>query len=84
LADDLARHAREARRRVFRQDMTALEPLKRAMEQALGLHFHDRAGEDFFRSSLTSRPANHSASRLVTEYSAKRQGQRSRNRRRYI
>jgi hypothetical protein len=52
LADDLARHAREARRRRLRQDMTALEPLKRAMEQALGLHFHDRAGEDFFRSSL--------------------------------
>ncbi|MBI1918805.1 MAG: N-6 DNA methylase [Planctomycetes bacterium] len=52
LAADLARHAREARRRLFRQDMAALAPLRQAMEQALGLHFHDQEGEAFFRSSL--------------------------------
>jgi hypothetical protein len=52
LADDLARQAREARRRLFRQDMTVLEPLKKAMEQALGLHFEGNDGETFFRSSL--------------------------------
>jgi hypothetical protein len=52
LAADLARHAREARRRLFRQDMAALAPLRHAMEQALGLHFQDREGEAFFRSSL--------------------------------
>ena len=52
LADDLARHAREARRRLFRQDTEAVAPLKLAMEQALGLHFEDQEGEAFFRSSL--------------------------------
>jgi hypothetical protein len=52
LAADLARHAREARRRLFRQDVTALTPLRQAMEQALGLHFDDEKGEAFFRSSL--------------------------------
>ena len=51
LAGELARQ-REARRRLFRQDMAALAPLKHAMEQALGLHFHDEEGEAFFRSSL--------------------------------
>ncbi len=52
LAADLARHARKAHRRLFRQDMAALAPLRQAMEQALGLHFHDQEGEAFFRSSL--------------------------------
>lgn len=52
LADDLARHAREAKRRLERQDITALAPLKEAMEKALGLHFTGKEGEDFFRSSL--------------------------------
>lgn len=52
LADDLARHAREARRRLSRQDMSALEPLKQAMQQALGIHFSGEEGEAFFRASL--------------------------------
>ncbi len=52
LADDLARHAREARRRLERHDIAALEPLQKAMEQALGLHFSGKEGETFFRSSL--------------------------------
>jgi hypothetical protein len=52
LADDLARHAREARRRLNRQDTSALEPLKQAMQQALGVHFTGAEGEAFFRSSL--------------------------------
>jgi hypothetical protein len=52
LADDLARHAREAKRRLQRHDMSALAPLKEAMETALGLHFEGKEGEDFFRSSL--------------------------------
>jgi len=52
LADDLARHAREAKRRLERHDMAALEPLQNAMEQALGLHFTGHEGEAFFRSSL--------------------------------
>ena len=52
LADDLARHAREAKRRLERHDISALAPLKEAMEKALGLHFAGKEGEDFFRSSL--------------------------------
>jgi hypothetical protein len=52
LAADLARHAREARRRLERQEMDALEPLKQAMEQSLGLHFTGHEGDAFFRSSL--------------------------------
>jgi hypothetical protein len=52
LAADLARHAREAKRRLERHDIAALGPLKQAMEQALGLHFEGTAGESFFRSSL--------------------------------
>jgi hypothetical protein len=52
LADNLARHAREARRRLSRQDMSVLEPLKQAMQQALGIHFTGEEGETFFRSSL--------------------------------
>lgn len=52
LADDLARHAREARRRLERHEIAALGPLQQAMEQALGLHFSGPEGEAFFRSSL--------------------------------
>lgn len=52
LADDVARHAREAKRRLEHVDMSALAPLKEAMEKALGLHFAGKEGEDFFRSSL--------------------------------
>jgi hypothetical protein len=52
LASDLARHAREARRRLTRQDTSALAPLQHAMEQTLGLHFHGEEGQVFFQSSL--------------------------------
>lgn len=52
LAGDLARHAREAKRRLAGHDISALEPLQKAMEQALGLHFQGNEGEAFFRSSL--------------------------------
>jgi hypothetical protein len=52
LAADLARHAREAKRRLAAHDMSALQPLEEAMEQALGLHFQGNEGAAFFRSSL--------------------------------
>jgi len=52
LAADLARHAREAKRRLQRHEIGALAPLQEAMEQALGLHFEGTAGAAFFRSSL--------------------------------
>jgi hypothetical protein len=52
LASDLARHAREALRRIQRHATDALEPLKQAMELSLGLHFTGDEGEAFFRSSL--------------------------------
>lgn len=52
LAADLARHAREAKRRLAEHDISAIEPLQKAMEQALGLHFQGNEGEAFFRSSL--------------------------------
>ncbi|HVX83708.1 MAG TPA: type ISP restriction/modification enzyme [Phycisphaerae bacterium] len=52
LAADLARHAREALRRLESQKPEALEPLQHAMEQSLGLHFHGPDGLHFFRSSL--------------------------------
>ncbi len=52
LAADLARHAREAKRRIEQHDVAALAPLQTAMEQALGLHFIGAEGMDFFRSSL--------------------------------
>lgn len=52
LAADLARHAREARRRLERRPIEDLAPLREAMERTLGLHFHGAEGEHFFRSSL--------------------------------
>jgi hypothetical protein len=52
LAADLARHAREAKRRLAEHDISAIEPLEHAMEQALGLHFQGDEGTAFFRSSL--------------------------------
>lgn len=52
LATDLARHAREARRRLARHDTSALAPLQDAMEQSLGLHFSGDEGIAFFQSSL--------------------------------
>jgi hypothetical protein len=52
LAADLARHAREAKRRLSRHRIDDLTPLKDAFESALGLSFKDEKGLDFFRSSL--------------------------------
>ena len=52
LAADLARHAREAKRRLAEHDISAVEPLQKAMEQTLGLHFQGDEGAAFFRSSL--------------------------------
>jgi hypothetical protein len=52
LAEDLARYAREARRRLERQPIEDLRPLQAAMEEALGLHFEGPDGAAFFRSSL--------------------------------
>jgi hypothetical protein len=52
LAADLARHAREAKRRLARHDTSLLAPLQSAMEQALGLHFSGDEGNAFFQSSL--------------------------------
>jgi hypothetical protein len=52
LAADLARHAREAKRRIKRHEISALAPLQQAMEQSLGLHFTSEEGQAFFQSSL--------------------------------
>lgn len=52
LAADLARHAREAKRRLNWHSAEALRPLQEACEIALGLTFEDDKGLDFFRSSL--------------------------------
>lgn len=52
LAADLARHAREAKRRLAGHDISAVAPLQEAMEQTLGLHFQGDEGAAFFRSSL--------------------------------
>jgi hypothetical protein len=52
LAADLARHAREAKRRLAGHDISAMQPLQEAMEKTLGLHFQGDEGAAFFRSSL--------------------------------
>lgn len=52
LADALARYARAARREMERRSDTGLIPLRKALSEALGLHFTDEEGEHFFRSSL--------------------------------
>lgn len=52
LAADLARHAREARRRLGRHSIDDIRPLQEAFEQSLGLTFEDEKGQRFFRSSL--------------------------------
>ncbi|MFM9997041.1 MAG: N-6 DNA methylase [Phycisphaerales bacterium] len=52
LAADLARHAREAKRRLGRHSIDDLKPLQDAFERALGLTFTDEQGMRFFRSSL--------------------------------
>jgi len=52
LAADLARHAREAKRRLGRHSIDDLKPLQDAFERTLGLTFTDEQGMRFFRSSL--------------------------------
>ncbi len=52
LAADLARHAREAKRRLGWHSADALRPLQEAFESALGLTFEEEKGLNFFRSSL--------------------------------
>ncbi len=52
LASDLARHAREAKRRLAKHPADALLPLQAAFEAALGLSFDEKKGLAFFRSSL--------------------------------
>lgn len=48
----LASYARDARARVEAGNLPALEQLRSALEQALGLKFEDEKGEHFFRSTL--------------------------------
>lgn len=52
LANVLARYATEARKLLARQPNLALDPLRVAMTQALGINFSGPHGEEFFRSSL--------------------------------
>lgn len=52
LAADLARHAREAKRRLGRHSIDDLKPLQDAFERTLGLTFTGEQGVQFFRSSL--------------------------------
>ncbi len=52
LAEALARYAREALRRLEDQPAAAIDPLRKALSEALGLQFTGAEGEHFFRSSL--------------------------------
>ncbi|MBU2613860.1 N-6 DNA methylase, partial [Patescibacteria group bacterium] len=52
LAWFLASYAREARYRVEDAGLEALDPIKKALEQTLGLEFSGDRGEHFFRSTL--------------------------------
>ncbi len=52
LAWFLASYAREARYRVEHRKLPALDALREALEQALGIKFEDEKGEHFFRSTL--------------------------------
>lgn len=52
LAWFLASYARDARARVEAAQLPALESLRSALEQALGLKFEGEKGEHFFRSTL--------------------------------
>ncbi len=48
----LASYARDARARVEQSDLPALESIRAALEEALGIAFEGRKGEHFFRSTL--------------------------------
>ncbi|HEY7973820.1 MAG TPA: N-6 DNA methylase, partial [Ktedonobacterales bacterium] len=52
LAQALARYARVALSRLEHERASALNPLRTALGEALGLHFTDEQGEHFFHSSL--------------------------------
>jgi len=52
LAWTLAAHARTALGRIERKDVSALDQLRGALSESLGLTFHDEEGEHFFRSTL--------------------------------
>lgn len=52
LAWTLAAHARTALRRIENRDIGALDQLRKALSDSLGLTFHDEEGEHFFRSTL--------------------------------
>jgi hypothetical protein len=48
----LASYAREALRRIGNRDLPALNAMREALEQALGIKFEGEKGEHFFRSTL--------------------------------
>jgi hypothetical protein len=48
----LASYAREARARIEQIELPALEQVRKAMEEALGMQFTGERGEHFFRSTL--------------------------------
>lgn len=48
----LASYAHDARLRIQNTELPALQSLRDALEQALGLHFEGERGEHFFRSTL--------------------------------
>ncbi|WP_216322249.1 type ISP restriction/modification enzyme [Deinococcus aestuarii] len=52
LADRLANYARAALSRLEAKEDDGLGSLRRTLKDALGLHFNDRQGEHFFRSTL--------------------------------
>jgi hypothetical protein len=52
LAERLADYAREALKRLENIPYSNLNPLRKAMEEALGIQFEAEKGEHFFRSSL--------------------------------
>jgi hypothetical protein len=52
LAQLLASYAREAKARVKGAELPALESIRRALEEALGMEFKGDKGEHFFRSTL--------------------------------
>jgi hypothetical protein len=52
VATILASYAHDARLRIEHADLPALQNLRKALEDSLGLHFEGEKGEHFFRSTL--------------------------------
>ncbi|MHB8843994.1 MAG: type ISP restriction/modification enzyme [Nitrospirota bacterium] len=52
VATILASYAHDARLRIEHADLPALQNLRKALEESLGLHFEGEKGEHFFRSTL--------------------------------